>query len=225
MRIPKPLHSWNVTPKKAVSLQRRLADRIIQDPLARRPQYVAGGDIALTPDGKRLVAAWIIWDLNRRTQLEAVHVVSELSFPYVPGLLSFREAPAMINAARKLNTEPDLFMLDGHGLAHPRRLGLASHVGLFLDRPTLGCAKSRLCGSHREPGPKRGANVRLLDDGEIVGRVVRSRVGVKPIYVSVGHRITLDEAARIALACTQGYRIPEPTRLAHHYVTALRSSV
>lgn len=154
--------------------------------------------------------------------VETVSATQETKFPYIPGLLSFREAPACLEAVRKLTTEPDLFMIDGQGVAHPRRLGLASHLGLFLDKPTIGCAKSRLIGTFEEPGGDRGAYSLLRDGDEVIGAVVRTRSRVKPIFVSVGHRCTLEDAIRLTLACATRYRIPEPTRLAHQAVSRLK---
>jgi len=142
--------------------------------------------------------------------------------PYVPGLLSFREAPACIEAAEKLEDEPDVFIIDGQGIAHPRRLGIAAHLGLFFDRPTIGCAKSRLTGEFEEPGADRGASTPLTDKGEVIGAVVRTRATVKPVFVSVGHKCTLEDAVRIVLDCAPKYRLPEPTRVAHQMVSRLK---
>jgi len=150
-------------------------------------------------------------------ELEEVRIDKRaIRFPYVPGLLSFRECPGVLGAFRKLKRQPDLMLVDGHGIAHPRRIGIAAHLGLLLDLATVGCAKSRLCGAHDEPGLERGCRAPLTDDSETIGAVLRTRTNVKPIYVSVGHRITLDEAVEHALSCGGGYRLPEPTRLAHH---------
>jgi deoxyribonuclease V len=140
----------------------------------------------------------------------------------VPGLLSFREAPAVLAALRRLRTVPDALICDGQGLAHPRRFGLACHVGLIADLPAVGCGKSRLCGEHREPGRRRGSRARLVHDGEVVGTVLRTRVGVKPVYVSVGHRIDLPAAERLVLDCAVRFRLPEPTRLADALVGAAK---
>jgi len=145
-------------------------------------------------------------------------------FPYVPGLLSFREAPAVIEAVRRLSEPPDLLMCDGQGVAHPRGLGLASHVALWLDVPTIGVAKSRLCGAHRDVATKRGSKAQLKLGGRVIGTVLRTRDRVKPLYISVGHRITLAEAVRWTLAATAGYRLPEPTRQAHLAVAKLKLS-
>ena len=154
--------------------------------------------------------------------VETVTASAKLTFPYIPGLLSFREAPACLAAVRKLTSKPDLFLIDGQGIAHPRRLGLAAHLGLFLDKPTVGCAKSRLTGTFDEPAPEKGASSSLYDGEEVIGAVVRTRSNVKPLFISVGHRCRLEDAIRLTLACTTKYRLPEPTRLAHQTVGRLK---
>jgi len=222
MKVPPPRHRWDLSPRQAIRLQKRLAGEVLHVPLAAPPRYVASGDAAFAPGGGEIIAAWVVWDSRTQSLVESVLVRRAVRFPYVPGLLSFREAPALIAAARKLRIEPDVFMLDGHGLAHPRRFGIACHVGLSLDRPSLGCAKSRLCGEHGTPGLRRGSTKVLLDEGEEIGRVLRTRSGVKPVYVSVGHKITLDDAVAVALQCCTTYRLPEPARLAHQLVTRHR---
>jgi len=138
-----------------------------------------------------------------------------VSFPYVPGLLSFREIPLILAACEGIESTPDLFIADAQGIAHPRRMGLASHLGLCLGIPTVGCAKSILCGRYGDLGDERGERAPLIDGGEVVGMALRTRCGVKPVYVSVGHKVDLDEACRWVLDCCRGYRLPEPTRLAH----------
>jgi len=155
--------------------------------------------------------------------VETVVAEEKTRFPYIPGLLSFREAPVCLEAVERLTGQPDLFMIDGQGVAHPRRLGLAAHLGLFLDKPTVGCAKSRLIGTYEEPGPEKGAYGLLHDGPEVIGAVVRTRSRVKPVFVSVGNKCTLEDAIRITLACAARYRIPEPTRLAHQAVSRLKS--
>jgi deoxyribonuclease V len=222
MKVPRCPHRWNVSPAKAVEIQRDLADRVREAALPDAPKLVAGADMAITRDGQRCIAGVVVWDWRAGTVVEQKSAQRLLSFPYVPGLLSFREAPAVLAAIRKLKRRPDLFMLDGQGRAHPRGLGLACHVGLILDRPTLGCAKSRLCGEYKGPGVVRGGRAALTLEGRTVGAVVRTRDHVKPVYVSVGYRITLEEAVDWVLRCCRSFRLPEPTRLAHHYVTRLR---
>jgi len=222
MKAPRQRHRWNLTPTQAIALQKKLAEGVLHVPLASPPRLVAGADAAFTLDGTRLIAGWVVWDLSEAKVVEQAMATRPLTFPYVPGLLSFREAPALLAAARKLRTEPDVLMLDGQGLAHPRRFGLACHVGILLDRPTLGCAKSLLCGEHAEPGLRVGSARPILHNGETVGVALRTQRGVKPVYISVGHRITLEDAVRVALDCGTRYRLPEPTRLAHQLVTAAR---
>ncbi|MBX3394070.1 MAG: endonuclease V [Phycisphaerae bacterium] len=225
MNLPTPIHDWNQTPAAAIQLQRQLAARIIESPLPRAARLAAGGDVAFNSEGDRLIAAWVVWDIAAHTIVETAFAHQNVTFPYVPGLLSFREAPALIEAARLLSREPDVFILDGHGKSHPRRFGLACHVGLFLDRPAIGCAKSRLCGQHREPGSRAGGSCRLVVDGETLGRVVRTREGAKPIYISIGHRMVLANAVSVTRRCCMGYRMPEPTRQAHLLVTRLRTEL
>jgi len=163
-----------------------------------------------------------VYDLAARAVREESLAWRDVRFPYVPGLLTFREAPAVLAAVRKLKTIPDLFIFDGHGRAHPRRLGLASHAGLLMDHPAVGCAKSRLCGQHRAPPATPGSFTPLIHQEETVGVVLRTRSGVKPVFVSVGHRVTLDDAIRVVVDCVTRYRLPEPTRLAHLLVTRHR---
>lgn len=154
--------------------------------------------------------------------VETASATMDVTFPYIPGLLSFREAPVCLAAIEKLEHQPDVFMIDGQGIAHPRRLGLAAHLGLFLDKPTIGCAKSRLTGTFAEPALEKGAHEPLYDGDEIIGAVVRTRTNVKPLFISVGHRCTLDDAIDLTLACAIKYRLPEPTRLAHNTVSRLK---
>ncbi len=166
----------------------------------------------------------MLWDIRQRVVVEQQTATRRLTFPYVPGLLSFRESPAILAALRKLRRTPDALMCDAHGFAHPRRFGLACHLGVLCDLPTIGCAKSRLVGTHREPGLKHGMRARLTDDGELIGWVLRTQDGVKPVFVSVGHRIDLRTAARVVVACALRYRLPEPTRLADHLVKVAKQS-
>lgn len=222
MKIPSPLHRWSLTPREAIRLQERLAGRVRVERLRRRVRIVAGADMAFSSDGERCLAGVVVCDLEADSVLEEQLTWRPVRFPYVPGLLSFREAPAVLAAVRKLKAVPDLFIFDAHGLAHPRRLGLASHVGLLMDAPSVGCAKSLLCGKHDEPGGARGNSAPLVHKGETVGAVLRTRVGVKPVFVSVGHKVTLDNAVGVVMRCATRYRLPEPTRLAHNLVTRHR---
>ena len=215
-------HSWNLTPSKAAALQERLAGRVRIEPLPGQVKTVAGTDCSFAQEGKKIIAAAVLCDADTMETLHIAHVIRDCGFPYVPGLLSFREAPAVIAAVKKLPVRPDLLICDGQGLAHPRGLGLASHVGLWLDLPTIGVAKSRLCGRHAQPGLRRGCRRRLVLGDQTIGTCLRTRMGVKPLYVSVGHRITLSECIRWTLRAGRGLRLPEPTRLADHVVGRLR---
>jgi deoxyribonuclease V len=185
---------------------------------------VAGADVSYdrgSPDHD-LYAAVVVLDVESLRVVEVAAVRAGARFPYVPGYLSFREIPPLLDAFAKLEAVPDLIVCDGQGRAHPRRFGLACHLGVLLDRPTFGCAKSRLIGEYREPGPRRGAHTRLRDGREVIGEVVRTRSFVKPVFVSVGHRISLETARRIALRLAPRYRLPEPVRAAHREVNRLR---
>lgn len=191
-------------------------------PLAWPIRLVAGADLAFSADGLRCVAGIVVYDLHKQTVLEESIAWRPVRFPYVPGLLTFREAPSVLAAVRKLKTRPDLFMFDGHGLAHPRRFGLAAHTGVLIGCPSLGCAKSRLCGEESEPARAAGSSASLRFKGETIGAVLRTREGGCPVYVSIGHRITLSDAVKAVMACVTRYRLPEPTRLAHRLVTRVR---
>jgi deoxyribonuclease V len=219
------LHSWSVAPKRAVAIQRALAGRVVVRGRIRKLELVAGADLAFSPTKDECIAGVVVWDVQAGEIVEQHVVRKPVAFPYVPGLLSFREAPAIVAALRKLKHEPDVFMFDGQGFAHPRRFGLACHVGVWIDRPSLGCAKSLLVGTCRTPGPIRGSSTPLEHDGELLGMALRTRDHVKPVYISVGHRLSLPAAVEIALACTAGYRLPEPTRLADKLVSRERARV
>lgn len=208
------LHGWQLTPAEAIALQRELAGRVLKKGQKQTVNFIAGTDISVGSTGMAR-AAVVVMSYPRLELVDMSVVEGSLDFPYIPGLLSFREMPLLLEAFRRLATAPDLVIVDGQGLAHPRRLGIACHLGLFLDVPTVGCAKSRLLGSHSEPGGQPGDRALLKDNGEVIGAVLRTRVGVKPVYVSTGHRISLDMSVKWALRCLGGYRLPEPTRLAH----------
>lgn len=218
MKIPPIPHRFTLSPSEAVQLQRELAARVRVSPLRRTPRLVAGLDAAFTRDGHSCIGGVVLWDVAAREVVEERVATRRLTFPYVPGLLSFRETPVLLAALRKLRGIPDALLCDAHGVAHPRRFGLACHVGVLVEIPTVGCAKSRLVGSHREPGARRGARAPLLDGEEVIGTVLRTRDGVKPVYVSVGHRIDLESAERLVLDCAARHRLPEPTHLADRLV-------
>jgi deoxyribonuclease V len=217
------LHPWTVTPKEAVALQRRLVGRVITRRQVGRVRLVAGTDIALArhaPDGYAGVVVMTFPDLEI---VETASAAALLTFPYIPGLLAFREIPLLLKAFARLTRVPDLILVDGQGLAHPRRFGIACHLGLLLDTPTIGCAKSRLFGHHRMPPLRRGGAAKLYDkNNHVIGAAVRTKDRTNPIYVSIGHKIDLPAAIRYTLACGRGYRVPEPTRQAHLYVGRLQ---
>ncbi len=226
----KNLHGWNLSCSQAIDLQKCLASKVQFAPLKKPPKLIAGLDCAFTKNGQKIIAAAIIVKLPDFDLIETTTALRKVTFPYIPGLLSFREAPACIAAVEKLKAEPDAFIIDGQGIAHPRRLGLAAHLGLFFDKPTIGCAKSRLTGYFKDPPPEKGAytllkdkkNSRLDTSDEVIGAVVRSRSNVEPLFVSVGNKCLLKDAIKITLDCAIKYRLPEPTRLAHQTVSKLR---
>jgi deoxyribonuclease V len=213
MLTPVWSHRWDVSPREAVQIQRELAPRFSGRDTTGTVRLVAGIDVGLRQG--RLWAAVTVHALPGLEQVEALVHTCEASFPYVPGLLSFREGPAVLAALAQLRSIPDVLMFDGQGYAHPRRLGLATHIGILLDWPTIWCAKTRLVGKHDMPSEERGSATPLYDGQEQIGLVLRTRHAVKPVYVSAGHRIGLEHAAEIVLACGAGYRLPEPTRWAH----------
>ena len=206
-------HSWDVSASQATTLQRRLADQVIVSWNECPVRMVAGIDVGF-PEGRGR-AAVVVLSFPDLQLADSARAEIDISFPYVPGLLAFREGPVILAALEQISVEPDLLMFDGHGLAHPRRMGVASHIGVLLDVPSIGCAKSRLVGTHQEPGPRRGAYARLYHEGEVIGAVLRTRDGVKPVYVSIGHRVDLEMAVDFALRCCARYRLPEPIRHAH----------
>ncbi|MFQ5811066.1 MAG: deoxyribonuclease V [Armatimonadota bacterium] len=209
------LHRWTVSPAKAREIQEQFRGRVRAGPLRRRVRRVAGADVSVDRQRERVHAAVVVLGYPGLEPIEARTHTRRLTFPYVPGLLSFREAPAILAIFRRLRTRPDVLICDGQGLAHPRRLGLASHLGLWLGVPTIGCAKSLLVGEHEAVGEERGAAASLVLDGETVGAVLRTRDGVKPVYVSPGHLIDTATACDIVLGCCRRYRLPEPIRAAH----------
>jgi len=213
-----------VTPRiaRAQALQARLRRRVLTRGGPRRVKLVAGADLAYLSDGSRAWAAVVLWSPADGAVVETVTVSGRPDFPYVPGYLSFREGPLLLRAFKRLQRTPDLVLFDGQGIAHPRGLGLAAHVGVLLDLPSVGCAKSRLVGEHGEPGPRRGDWVPLLLQGRRVGAVLRTRERVKPLWISPGHRVGVAQAVRLALACCRT-RVPEPIRLAEQAVNRLKA--
>lgn len=217
-----PLHNWDLTPSEAVEVQKRLRNMVQIEPLARPVNTIAGADISFNKFSEVVYAGIVVLSLPDLRIVESAGVRSVTKFPYVPGLLSFRETPSMLEAWDKLKTKPDVLMLDGQGIAHPRRFGIACHVGLLLDLPTIGCAKSILVGKHGEVGLEAGSRSPLVDRGEQVGVALRTKNKVNPVYVSPGHLIDLDSAVDLVLRSTGKYRQPEPTRQAHLLVNRLR---
>lgn len=207
-------HPWDVTPDRAKRIQRRLASEVTEQPLPDPIDTVAGVDVSIRDDTAQ--AAITVLELSSLKVIERVTHRCDVPFPYVPGLLSFREMPALLPALDQLEEIPDVFMTDSHGYAHPRRFGLACHLGVLFDHPALGVAKSRLTGTPQGSlAPEKGSQIPLVDEEEIIGLVLRTRTDVNPVYVSVGHRCTLEDAARLTLECSPRYKIPEPTRQAH----------
>jgi deoxyribonuclease V len=218
----KHLHSWNLTPTEAVALQRELAGQVDSGTRLTRCDLIAGSDVSHSKHSNTVYAGVVVLRMEDLSIVETRAVVRETSFPYIPGLLSFRETPVLLEVFAELRTEPDAVMLDGHGLAHPRRFGYASHVGLWLNRPSIGCAKSCLIGDYKMPRTGLGSVAPLAHKDEVIGQVLRTKTGVKPLFVSVGHKIDLRSAVKLVLDTCRGYRLPEPTRQAHLHVNALR---
>jgi deoxyribonuclease V len=217
---PLRLHSWKVTPGEAIAIQEALRMRIrLRDTFAAT-HIIAGADMSI--DGDWGYGGVITYTFPRLEEIERRSVRMKLTFPYVPGLLAFREAPVLLAALELLSTEPDLLLFDGQGIAHGRRMGIATHMGILLNKPTIGCAKSRLVGTFEEPGADRGCYEPLVHEGETVGAVLRTRKQVRPIFVSPGTGISLKTSINIVMRCLDGYRIPKPTREADHYVGIIK---
>lgn len=218
-----PLHLWDVSPQEAARIQRELRGQLsLSDGISLAgARTVAGADNGYLRRGASTTAyaAVVVLSFPDLDLLERQVAACPVEFPYVPGLLSFREAPALLAAFRNVEREPDVILFDAHGYAHPRRFGAASHLGLLLDKPSIGCAKRRLVGTLEEPGPEFGARSPLVDRGQLVGMAVRTRLGRPPLVVSIGHKMSLETAVEIALACCRENRfMPEPTRLADRLV-------
>jgi deoxyribonuclease V len=220
MNIPHK-HDWNITPAEAITLQRQLVSEVIYD----RPidlnavRFVAGVDVSVKLDASGTAmsqAAIAVLSFPDFTSVETALAHMPTPFPYIPGLLSFREGPVLEEAFKSLNHEPDVFIFDGMGRAHPRRIGIATHMGLWLQKPTIGCGKTLLTGHYREPADVRGAYSDLVDRSEVIGVVLRTRPGVKPVYISVGHLADLATSIELIMRCTTKYRLPEPIRAAHN---------
>jgi deoxyribonuclease V len=206
-------HAWDVSPAEAFALQKQLATQVIRENQLGPVATVAGVDVGFREDLAH--AAIAVLNFPELQLIDHALATRPVTFPYVPGLLSFREGPAVLEALSKLKSKVDLLIFDGQGLAHPRRFGLACHMGLLADIPAIGCAKSWLTGQYEEPGSRRGDFTSLTDKGEVIGAVVRTRDKTKPLFVSIGHRVDLPASINYVLACCRGYRLPETTRWAH----------
>ena len=208
---------------RAFDVQKELSKRVIRERQSGELKTVAGADISVLKNEKKLICGIILFSYPDLTEIERVYTVSDEKFPYIPGLLAFREGPAIIETFKKLKQRPDLLIIDGQGIAHPRGFGIACHVGVLLDIPAMGIAKKRLYGVYDEPGEKRGSSSPLQSkEGEVIGSVLRTRDNTKPVFVSPGHKLDPESARDIALECARGYRIPEPTRQADIYVAELK---
>jgi deoxyribonuclease V len=225
IRYNRPMpHPWNLTPKEAVQLQNNLREQVRIKPLAKKPRLIAGADVSMNLYSNTLFAGFIVLFYPDLTIVDHVVVKATTTFPYIPGLLSFREIPALLKAWEKLEIKPDLVIVDGVGVAHPRRIGIASHLGVLIDKSTIGCAKSVLTGTYEEPAKEAGSLSYLFDpkNKEVIGAALRTKKKVKPVFISPGHNITLDDSLEVIRAVTRSYRIPEPTRLAHNIVNEYR---
>ncbi len=215
-------HLWNLSPTEAIELQKKLAAQIVIEDQFSPIQKIAGADLALNLDKNEGIAGVILYEYPSLKEIERVYATAPLEMPYIPGLLSFREGPVLLKAFKKLKNSPDLILFDGQGIAHPRGLGIASHIGLILDIPSIGCAKSVLCGHYQEPEIQRGSCSPLIYKGKEIGAALRTKEKVKPMFISPGHRISLKTSLRIVLECNSGYRLPKPTREADRYVANLK---
>ena len=208
----------DLTREEAIALQKELRAQVRLTPLKQPIYFIAGVDVSLNRYAQTVFAGWVVLSYPELRVVEESVIQDEVTFPYIPGLLSFREIPPLLKAWEKLQQKPDLVIVDGAGVAHPRRLGIATHLGLVLDIPTIGCAKSRLTGVYDEPSktPFSVTDLYVNDRrDEVIGSVIRTKARANPLFISAGHRITQEEAREFVMACVRGYRLPEPTRLAH----------
>ncbi|MEN6370970.1 MAG: deoxyribonuclease V [Armatimonadota bacterium] len=219
MRI-KNLHPWNVTPAEAVRIQNNLRRLVSLDDDFGPVRAIAGVDVGLSQANEIATGGVVVLSFPDLELIETAFATRPLEFPYIPGLLAFREIPAILDAFKLLKAKPDIMIVDGQGLAHQRRFGIACHLGVLLDLPSIGCGKSRLVGDYEEPGPEPGDSSPLMADGEQLGNVVRTKLRVKPVFISPGHRISFTSAVEMTLSCVKGYRLPEPVRLAHNLVSS-----
>lgn len=219
------LHDWDLNPLQARQLQEKLKGQIVLRSLEKKTEFVAGLDCSLDKRRELIFAAAVVFSFPELELVETAAAQLPLIFPYVPGLLSFREIPVCLEAVKKVKRKVDLWLIDGQGIAHPRRMGLASHLGLFLNTPTIGCAKSRLIGTYEEPGKRKSDYSWLYDKDEKIGAVLRTRDKVKPLFISPGHLCNFEDAIYYTLTCTTKFRLPEPTRIAHQTVTKVKTQI
>lgn len=215
-------HYKTIEPAEAKELQKNLRQKISLDPLGSSPKFVAGADISCDYGSDVMHAAIILLELPNLKPIAGALCSDETPFPYIPGLLAFREMPVLLGAWNQLQIKPDVLILDGHGLAHPRRMGIATHFGIEVDHPTIGCAKNILTGTHSELEIEKGATADLIEEDEKVGFALRSRTGVNPVYISPGHQLSFDDAYSIVMKVLTKYKLPKTTRLAHQYANRLR---
>ncbi|MFP4027475.1 MAG: deoxyribonuclease V [Candidatus Brocadiia bacterium] len=222
MELSEPLHNWNVSYERARKIQEDLAGCVKQVPLPDDIKIVAGADMSFSKKAKKFFAGVVVMKYPEMEAIEEKSSVADAAIPYIPGLLTFREGPAVISALERIQHTPDVVIFDGQGIAHPRRMGLGAHLGLWLDMPTVGCAKSRLVGEYEMPGEEKGEWEPLYDEGERIGSVLRTRRSVKPVFVSPGHLCDHKGARELVLDCAIKYRLPEPTRQADHLVARVK---
>ncbi|MGB6873406.1 MAG: deoxyribonuclease V [Dehalococcoidia bacterium] len=217
------LHSWEVTPQEAIKIQKDLKSKISLKKSFSKIDKIAGADVSYYQN--KMIAGVIIFEFPNLKTIEKQSFISPVNFPYIPGLLTFREGPSLLEAFKKIKITPDVILFDGHGIAHPRRMGIATHLGLFLDKPTIGCAKSRLSGKYTSVEEGKGDYALLKEGEEILGVVLRTRKKVNPIFVSPGHKIDLPNSIEIILECIVKYRLPVPVREAHIFVNQIRNNL
>jgi deoxyribonuclease V len=224
MRV-QDLHRWDISPSEARKIQIELRRKLKIETLdLQKITYVAGADVSFDKGSDSVYASLVVLSYPELSLVEQIMVQKRTAFPYIPGLLVFREGPALLDAFRKLSIEPDVIIFDGHGLAHPRRLGIAAHLGIILDKPSIGCAKTVLVGHFKEPALEKGSVSPLLDEKEEIGKALRTKDGVAPLFISIGHKVDLTSACQLILRCTPSYRSPEPLRWAHILANKARSS-
>jgi deoxyribonuclease V len=216
------LHNWKITPKEAVEIQNSLSEKVTFQKLPDKILTIAGFDISYHYKTNKMVAGVVVLDYPTLKEVDKFFYINSINFPYIPGLLSFREAPSVVELIKKYAIRTDVYIFDGHGIAHPRGLGLAAHVGVLMNIVSFGCAKKKLVGEYNEPDFTKGSNSDLVYQNKIVGKVLRTKNNVKPVFISVGNHSNLEELPEFVLSCTGKYRIPEPTRLAHKAVTEFK---